>query len=360
MGFWLELGVSGFRMDAAPFVIEEIEGDDAEAPLVYQYLREFRDFLSWRSADAIILAEANVQPSKVLEYFGDGNRLQMMFNFWVNQHLFLALAREQAEPLVRALTSLPPIPELAQWANFLRNHDEIDLGRLSTFEREEAYQAFGPEPNMQLYDRGIRRRLAPMLGGDQRRMQLAFSLMFTLPGTPVIWYGQEIGMGDDLSLPERNSVRTPMQWNDEPNGGFSCAPAERLIRPVVADRRFGYRRVNVARQQRDPGSMLNTVEKMIRVRKERHEFGWGTWGVVDTSEPSVYAIRSEFEGRVGVAVHNLSRRPCNTVLDLPDDEMADLHQVLADGEYEPPDRRSRAIHLEGYGYRWFSRGAYGL
>jgi maltose alpha-D-glucosyltransferase / alpha-amylase len=360
MGFWLALGVSGFRMDAAPFVIEDLEGDDAEAPLLYHYLREFRDFLSWRTADAIILAEANVEPARVQEYFGDGNRLQMMFNFWVNQHLFLAFARQEPEPLVRALTSLPPIPEAAQWATFLRNHDEIDLGRLSTFERSDAFQAFGPEPEMQLYERGVRRRLAPMLDGDLRRLRLAYSLLFTLPGTPVLWYGEEIGMGDDLTLPERNSVRTPMQWCAEPNAGYSTGPADALIRPVVSEGEFGYERVNVADQQRDPDSLLNCIEKMIRVRKEHHEFGWGSWKPVDVDHASVFAIRCEYEGNVAMAVHNFSRKPCDTALDLPEDEWRDLFEILADSAYEPADHTAHRMHLEGYGYRWFRRGRLGL
>jgi maltose alpha-D-glucosyltransferase / alpha-amylase len=292
----------------------------------------------------------------VMNYFGDGHRLQVMLNFGLNQHLFLAFARGSAEPLVRGLTAVPPIPEMGQWATFLRNHDEIDLGRLSTFEREEVYRACGPEPEMQLYERGIRRRLAPMLGGDLRRIQLAFSLLFTLPGTPVIWYGDEIGMGDDLSLPERNSVRTPMQWGDEPNGGFSRAPAERLIRPVVSRGRFGYRPVNVAAQHRDPASLLNCIEKMIRIRKEHHEFGWGAWRVIDTGEPSAFALCCEFEGRMAVSVHNLSDRPCEVTLDLPEDAVAEFYEILSDSDYPPPERKTRRLRLEGYGYRWFRRG----
>jgi maltose alpha-D-glucosyltransferase / alpha-amylase len=358
MGFWLELGISGFRMDAAPFVIEDTEGDEAEAPLIYDFLGEFRDFLSWRGVDAIILAEANVRMDKVMEYFGDGHRLQMMFNFWANQHLFLSFAREEAGPLVRGLTAVPPIPEMGQWANFLRNHDEIDLGRLSAFEREDAFRAFGPEPAMQLYERGVRRRLAPMLKGDQRRIRLAMSLLFTLPGTPVIWYGDEIGMGEDLSLPERNSVRTPMQWCAEPNAGFSTAPSECLIRPVVEGGAFGYRRVNASDQQRDPSSLLNYVEKMIRVRKEHREFGWGSWQVIDAQAPSVFALRVEHDGRASVAAHNLSRKPCDTILDLPEGEAGELVEVLADGDYPPADRKTGSIHLDGYGFRWFRRGSY--
>jgi maltose alpha-D-glucosyltransferase/alpha-amylase len=284
----------------------------------------------------------------------------MMFNFWANQHLFLALARENPEPLKRALTSMPPIPEMGQWGNFLRNHDEIDLGRLSVFERDEVYRAFGPEPRMQLYERGIRRRLAPMLGGDQRRIRLALSLMFTLPGTPVLWYGDEIGMGEDLSLDERNAVRTPMQWCDEPNAGFSTADPARLVRPVVTDRTFGYRRVNAAAQQRDPASLLNHVEKMIRVRKEHHELGWGAWKAIDGDDPRVLAIRSEYDGRVAVAVHNFSHTPCETALDLPRDEVRSLFEVLSNGEHPPLDRRSGRLQLEGYGYRWFRVGAAGV
>src|SRR4051812_22341904 len=202
VGFWLELGVSGFRIDAAPFVIEEVIADQ---PIHrrYEFFGELKDFLSWRKGDAILLAEANVTLEEMPKYFGNGARLHMLFAFLVNQYLFLSLARKEAEPLARGLGRMPKLPSLGQWANFLRNHDELDLGRLSEAEREECYRAFGCEPDMQLYHRGIRRRLAPILKGDRRRIELAFSLMFSLPGTPVIYYGDELGMGDDLQLPER-------------------------------------------------------------------------------------------------------------------------------------------------------------
>ena len=212
---------------------------------------------------------------------------------------------------------------------------------------------------MQLYERGIRRRLAPMLGGDQRRIELALSLLFTLPGTPVLWYGDEIGMGDDLDLPERNSVRTPMQWAAAPNGGFSTAPAARLIRPVLADRTYGYKERNVAAQQRDPHSLLNSVEKMIRIRKEHEEFGSGSWQVVDADVPSVFATRSAAGKLVAFGVQNLSPRPCEATLDLPSEEAAALYEILADRAYPPPAKRTGCIQLEGYGYRWFGCGALG-
>ena len=222
MGFWLQLGVSGFRMDAVPFVIAKKGAEQKRSVEQYDMLRGFREFLQWREGDAIILAEANVLPRTDLQYFGDdGDRLHMMFNFQVNQHLFYALAAADCRPLVKALQDTRELPPTAQWGLFLRNHDELDLGRLTAKQRQAVFDAFGPEPDMQLYQRGIRRRLAPMLQGDRRRLELAYSLMMTLPGTPVIRYGDEIGMGDDLSLPERDCARTPMQWSTEPHGGFT-------------------------------------------------------------------------------------------------------------------------------------------
>jgi maltose alpha-D-glucosyltransferase / alpha-amylase len=361
MGFWLELGVSGFRMDAAPFVIELVGVTDHGVKDPHAYLREFREFLSWRRGDAIMLAEANVAPKQVLEYFGDGgDRLQMLFNFLVNQNLFLALAREEAEPLSRAWRALPPLPETAQWASFLRNHDEIDLGRLSDEERAEAFAAFGPEPEMQLYDRGIRRRLAPMLNCDRRRIELAYSLMFSLPGTPVLWYGDEIGMGDDLSLPERNSVRTPMQWTDAANAGFSSAPSEALIRPVVSGGDFSYERINVAAQHRDSASLLNWMEQLIRTRKERPEIGWGRMSMLEAAEPNVFAHCVEWDGSAVLAVHNLAGKACTARLPLPAESIAAMRDIFANRQYESPGDAEGRIHLDGYGYRWFGIGGSGF
>jgi len=222
MGFWIQLGVSGFRMDAVPFVIAT-KGAKVRKPIEqYDMLRSFREFLQWRQGNAIILAEANVLPETDMEYFGhDGDRMHMMFNFHVNQHLFYALAAADSRPLAKSLAATKPRPATAQWGLFLRNHDELDLGRLTKAQREAVFKAFGPDKGMQLYDRGIRRRLAPMLGGDRRRLELAYSLMCTLPGTPVIRYGDEIAMGDNLDLPERNCARTPTQWSTEPHAGFT-------------------------------------------------------------------------------------------------------------------------------------------
>ncbi len=274
MGFWIQLGVSGFRMDAVPFVIAEKGAEVKKPKEQFDMLRTFREFLQWRLGDSIILAEANVVPKENLTYFGDdGDRMQMMFNFHVNQALFYALASADSRPLAKAIRDTYERPATAQWGLFLRNHDELDLGRLTEKQRQKVFSEFGPEKDMQLYDRGIRRRLAPMLQGDRRRLELAYSLMFSLPGTPVLRYGDEIGMGDDLSLPERNCARTPMQWSTEPQGGFT--KNDKPVLPVISGGPFGFEHLNVADQRRDPNSMLNWTERLIRMRKEAPEIGWG-------------------------------------------------------------------------------------
>ncbi|MBB2834659.1 UNVERIFIED_ORG: maltose alpha-D-glucosyltransferase/alpha-amylase [Rhizobium esperanzae] len=239
MGFWIQLGVSGFRMDAAPFIIAT-KGAEVTKPVEqFDMLRKFREFLQWRLGDSIVLAEANILPKDNFEYFGDdGDRMQMMFNFQVNQALFYAFASADTRPLKKAMEATKPRPATAQWGLFLRNHDELDLGRLTDKQRGAVFAEFGPDKNMQLYDRGIRRRLAPMLGGDRRRIEMAYSLLFSLPGTPVIRYGDEIGMGDDLNLPERDCARTPMQWSTEPEGGFTKSP--KPITPVIKDGPYGF------------------------------------------------------------------------------------------------------------------------
>jgi maltose alpha-D-glucosyltransferase/alpha-amylase len=355
MGFWLELGVSGFRLDAAPFLIEMKGADSEPGEDQYSYLREFRDFLSWRRGDAILLAEANVSRDKMAQYFGDDARLHMLFAFLVNQYLFLALAKEEAAPLVHGLSLPPPPPPTGQWANFLRNHDELDLGRLTDEERQKVFEEFGPAPSMQLYDRGLRRRLPPMLGGDRRRIELASSLMFSLPGTPVLRYGEEIGMGDDLSQPERESVRTVMQWSDEANGGFSTAKSSDKLRPVISGGDYGYEKVNVAAQQRDPGSLLHWMARLIRVRRQCPEIGWGSWEILDAGDPAVFALCCTFNDGSVITVHNLADRKASVRLDFDGERTEPLFELLGDKPYELIDA-DQPIELEPFGYRWFRLG----
>jgi maltose alpha-D-glucosyltransferase / alpha-amylase len=353
MGFWLQLGVSGFRMDAVPFVISS-KGPMVKPEEDYEMLRTFSQFLGWREGDAIILGEANVLPDTDMHYFGSaGERVQMMFNFEVNQHLFLAMATADSRSLKKAMLWTRKRPATAQWGQFLRNHDELDLGRLKDKERNAVFAAFGPEPEMQLYDRGIRRRLAPMLEGDRRRLELAYSLMMTLPGTPVLRYGDEIGMGDNLKLPERNCARTPMQWSTEPNAGFT--KSEKPVMPVIDAGPYGFEHVNVAAQRRDPDSLLNWMERIIRMRKEVPEIGWGDFSFISAQAKEVLIMRYEWRNNSVLLVHNLSGLPREATFSVStgQEEGCTLINLLSDNHSQPIDGDRHRILLEPYGYRWY-------
>jgi maltose alpha-D-glucosyltransferase/alpha-amylase len=358
MGFWLQLGVAGFRMDAIPFVIQNKGAHLQRHTQQYGMLRDMREFLQWRVGDAVILAEANVLPESDMHYFGDdGDRMHMMFNFQVNQNLFFALASGDVRPLAKALKATRPRPSTAQWGIFLRNHDELDLGRLKPAQREKVFAAFGPDKDMQLYDRGIRRRLAPMLSGDRRRLELAYSLLFSLPGTPVIRYGDELGMGDDLSLPERNAARTPMQWSTEPHGGFTRA--RKPILPVLADGPYGYHKINAADQRRDADSFLNWTERMIRMRKEVPEIGWGDFSIVDVKQPGILALHYDWRNNGVLALHNLRDEAVQIELFLDKDKGTKLINLLT-GDHSDADGRGRhRIVMEPYGYHWYRMGGLG-
>lgn len=355
MGYWLELGVSGFRMDAVPFLIER-KGADVEPFQDFDLLHEMRDFLQWRRRDAILLAEANVPPDHSLRYFGEqGDRLQMMLNFPVNQRLFYALASGDVGPLAWALEQTAKRPAIAQWVQFLRSHDELDLGRLTEEERERVFRAFGPEERMQIYHRGIRRRLAPMLGDDRRRLELAFSLLFSLPGTPMLQYGDEIGMGDDLDLPEREAARTPMQWTAERHGGFSRA--EEIVRPAIDDPVYGYRVRNVADQRRDPGSLLNHVERVIRMRRECREISWGQFRIVRTNARDVLVLRYDWRDTTLVTLHNFSDAARRVHLNVDSPRGGLLVDVFAQRESRADASGEHRIELGPYGYEWFRVGS---
>jgi len=357
MGFWIQQGVSGFRMDAVPFVITT-KGPQVRRPVEqYDMLRSLREFLQWRKGDSIILAEANVLPDTDMDYFGKaGDRLQMMFNFQVNQNLFYALATADTRPLAAALKATKPRPATAQWGLFLRNHDELDLGRLSEAQRERVFAAFAPDEDMRLYDRGIRRRLAPMLNGDRRRLELAYSLMFTLPGTPVVRYGDEIGMGDNLRLPERVAARTPMQWSTEPHGGFS--KSDRPVLPVIEEGPYGYAQVNAAVQRREPNSLLNWMERIMRMRKEVPEIGWGNFAVLPTGNPGVLALRYDWRNNSVVFVHNFLETPCETqvAVGLSDGSEKLLVNLLGEEHSKAREDGKHHLVLEPYGYRWYRVG----
>jgi trehalose synthase len=350
-GFWLALGVSGFRMDAVPFLLEtdgipeRMDGDPK------RWLQSFRSFVGRRNGEAMLLGEVNTPMHDLSSYFGgsDGHGLHMEFAFLLNQCLWLALARGDAEPLEQIISSLPVVPRDNAWATFLRNHDELTLDQLTVSQREEVFAAFGPKPSMQLYGHGLRRRVASMLGGDGPRLRMAWSLMFSLPGTPVVFMGDEIGMGEQLRIPDRYAVRVPMHWSPGRNGGFSTAPARDLVRPPASGA-FGPRKVNVTDQRRDPGSLLNFVRRLIRVRREAPEIGWGTSTLIDTADPAVFAHRMDWEGSTVIAIHNLSAETARADLDLGRGATGVL-DLLADAE-EPVRGGALGVDLRPYGGRW--------
>jgi maltose alpha-D-glucosyltransferase/alpha-amylase len=350
MAFWLRLGVSGFRMDAAPFVIEQSRPNEPSPPKDFELLTDLCRSAMWRRGDCVILAEANVEKDELVRYFGDGERLPMMFDFLLNQRTFLALARGEAAPIVAALEAAPVIPETSQWATFLRNHDEVDLGRLGDRERQEVFAAFGPEPEMQLYDRGIRRRLAPMLGNDQRRLRMAYALQCSLPGTPVIRYGDEIGMGEDLSLKERNAIRTPMQWTDQPAAAFSTAPRGGYVGQVISGGEFGFETVNVLAHRHDPGSLLRYLERMLEALRQCPEFGSARPTPIDVGERGVLALRYEAPTGVVLALTNLGRRGCT--VDASPASTGHAVELFGDDRYDDLDPSLAALRLGGYGHRW--------
>jgi maltose alpha-D-glucosyltransferase/alpha-amylase len=283
---------------------------------------------------------------------GPNDRAHMMFAFLLNADLWLALARSDAEPLVKALQELPPLPAMAQWATFLRNHDELDLSRLTVEQRADVMAAFAPKPDMRIYGRGIRRRLAPMMGGDRRHIELAYALQFSMPGTPVLRYGEELGMGENLALDGRDAIRTPMQWQAGRTAGFSTAPPDRLVKPTPTRGRFSAARVNARDQSRDPGSLLRWFEQLIRVLRECPEIGNGTPAVVDVPAPrSVLVHRFDApEGSI-VLLHNLADEPASVDLGSLG-RTPDAHEVLSDGPYEPLGRRLGDLRLNPWGYRW--------
>ena len=355
-GFWLQLGLSGFRVDAVPFLIEPTGMPEGAIQDPHELMRDLRAYAGRRRGDAILLGEVNLPPDQLPAFFGTGGRreLDMIFNFPVMQAVFLALARRDAGPIRDALATLPELDEDCQWASFVRNHDELTLDQLSESERDEVFSAFGPTKDVQVYGRGIRKRLPTMLGGDGRRIRMVYSLAFSLPGTPVLFYGEEIGMGENLDIEGRLAVRSPMQWSSGANGGFSAAEdPSRLCRPLTAAKGFGPEEVNVADQYRDPDSLLNWFERLIRRRKDCPELGWGTLRPLDTGAASVFAHRSDWDGGTIVALHQLDEQPVSIGFKLDDTDGIDALVDLFAQEEIAPDRDGRfELELEPYGYRW--------
>ncbi|MEU8193712.1 alpha-amylase family protein [Microbispora amethystogenes] len=355
LGFWMELGLSGFRVDAVPFLIEQVTNNGDDLPDPHEFFACLRAFLSRRDGSAILLGEVNLPYPDLVKYFGNdlGDELTMCFDFISMQRTYLSLARKDARPLAAALRERPNPPRDSQWATFMRNHDELTLDKLSDSEREEIFAAFGPDKDMQVFGRGLRRRLPTMLGGDLERIKMVYSLLFSLPGTPVLFYGEEIGMGENLELEGRLAVRTPMQWTPHRNGGFSEADPAKVGLPITKGD-FGPEKVNVSAQERDPDSLLAWITRLIRHYRDCPEFAWGKYTVLDTGVDAVFAHRADCDGETVVAVHNLGDAEAEVELTLEGlDSSKVLTDLLVDGRIEIGDSGRVSFPMGRYGCRWF-------
>ena len=353
MRFWLDRGLDGFRCDAVPYLIER-EGTNGEnLPETHTILREFRAVIDREyGGSRVLLAEANQWPEDVRAYFGDGDEFHMAFHFPLMPRLYMGVRREDRLPITDIFTHTPAIPPSCQWCLFLRNHDELTLEMVTNEERDYMYYAYASDPQMKL-NLGIRRRLAPLLDNDRGRIELLNCLLLTLPGSPIVYYGDEIGMGDNIYLGDRNGVRTPMQWTGDRNAGFSRADTARLYLPLIVDTVYGYQAINVEAQQRTPSSLLHWMKRLIAVRKKTRVFGRGTLTFLRPANESVLAHVREHEGETVIAVHNLAGSAQPVELDLrawrghtPVEMLGDTRfPTIGDGPY--------FISLAPYGYYWF-------
>ncbi|WP_207429002.1 alpha-amylase family protein [Pedobacter sp. SYSU D00535] len=349
MGFWLRLGVSGFRIDAAERLIETYGMDNPGEYQLSCFFEEMREFISLRKSDAILLAETNLEPENMHTYFQKGERMHMAFNFFINQHLFLALAEEDASHLGRAYEREPGLFPQNQWLNFLRHHDELSLQLLNEQQRQSIYRRFAPDKNMLVFESGIRRRIAPMLKADRKHMELAYSLLFSLPGTPMVRYGDEIGMGENLELKGRASVRTPMQWSEAPEAGFSVSHTNKNV-PVIDDEAFGFQAVNVRKQQQDASSFLSWVERLIIARKQFPEIGYGARAVIETAQRGLFLQRFQHQEGLAYLFHNLSSRELIVNWSDLSIESSRLAELFGDAFSKQEDD---SLILSPYGYKWY-------
>ncbi|MEJ2758849.1 MAG: maltose alpha-D-glucosyltransferase, partial [Anaerolineales bacterium] len=327
--YWLEMGLDGFRADAVPYLFER-EGTNCDnLPETHEFLQRVRAHIDIKFPGRILLVEANQWPKDVLPYFGDENReANMAFHFPIMPRIFMALKKEERTPMVEILDQTPPIPPETQWCTFLRNHDELTLEMVTVENRQWMWEQYAPEPRMRL-NLGIRRRLAPLLDNDLHKIKLINSLLFTLPGSPIIYYGDEIGMGDNIWLKDRNGVRTPMQWDESPNAGFSDAPPEELYSPVINSLEFNPEKVNVKQQMDDPDSILNFIRKVIRIRKRHPALGTGSldWAKLTEENHSLAAFWRITDQNHILVVHNLSNKPQKALIQLLDN-VSQLKPIL--------------------------------
>jgi maltose alpha-D-glucosyltransferase / alpha-amylase len=365
--FWLDLGIDGFRLDAVPYLYQR-EGTNCEnLPETHAFLKQVRQMVDSEYPDTVLLAEANQWPSDVVDYFGDpasgGDECHMAFHFPVMPRIFMAVRRESRYPISEILAQTPAIPDSCQWGIFLRNHDELTLEMVTDEERDYMYAEYAKDPRMKA-NVGIRRRLASLLDNDRRQIELFNALLLSLPGSPVLYYGDEIGMGDNIWLGDRDGVRTPMQWTPDRNAGFSACDPGRLYLPVIMDPVYGYQSTNVEAQTSSSSSLLHWTKRMIEIRRQNRAFGQGTYTELGSTNPSVLAFIREYPNRpdslgggpeddIVLCVMNLSRFPQPTELDLRDYQAIEPVELVGGVIFPKIGELPYLLTLGGYGFYWF-------
>jgi maltose alpha-D-glucosyltransferase/alpha-amylase len=354
--FWLDLGIDGFRLDAVPYLYVR-EGTNGEnLPQTHDFLKRLRKEVDELYPDRVLLCEANQWPQDVVEYFGDpelGDECQMAFHFPLMPRLFMAVRRESRYPISEILANTPAIPRNCQWGIFLRNHDELTLEMVTDDERDYMYAEYAKDPRMKS-NIGIARRLAPLLENSRDQIELFTGLLLSLPGSPVLYYGDEIGMGDNIYLGDRDGVRTPMQWNADRNAGFSIADPQALYLPLLLDPVYGYQALNVEAQMRSSSSLLHWTRKVLAIRKQHPVFGMGTYDELGASNPSVLAFVREFGDDVVLCVNNLSRFPQPVELDLSRFEGRRLVELTGGVQFPLIGELPYLLSLPGHGFLWFA------
>ena len=355
--FWLSLGLDGFRLDAVPYLFERDGTNCENLPETHEYLKRLRKTVDAEFPGRVLLAEANQWPSDVVDYFGNGDECHMCFHFPLMPRMFMAVRKEQRHPITEILAQTPEIPEGCQWGIFLRNHDELTLEMVTDEERDYMYSQYVTDPRMKL-NLGIRRRLFPLLDNDERKAELFHALLFSMPGSPIMYYGDEIGMGDNIYLGDRDGVRTPMQWSPDRNGGFSRADFAQLFLPPLMDPVYGYQAVNVEAQQRDPSSFLHWLRRLIKVRKQHPVLAIGDFEMLHAQNPSVLAylrrgIGEDGEEDIVLCVNNLSRfpQPCELMME----QLAGKVPIELMGRvpFPPIGELPYFVTLPGHGFYWF-------
>jgi maltose alpha-D-glucosyltransferase/alpha-amylase len=355
MDYWLDMGLDGFRADAIPYLYER-EGTNCEnLPETHAFLKRLRRHMDEKYPGKILLAEANQWPADVRPYLGDGDEFHMAFNFPVMPRLYMGLRQEDRTPIVNILQQLPAIPDNCQWCTFLRNHDELTLEMVTDEERDYMWREYAPDPRMKL-NLGIRRRLAPLLDDDRRRLELLNALLYSLPGAPIVYYGDEIGMGDNIYLYDRNGVRTPMQWNIDRNAGFSRADAARLYAPVITDPVYGYASVNVEAQERSPSSLLHWIKDLIKLRKSHPVLGLGGITFISCGNLRVLAFVRSWQDQHILCINNLSQSAQPADLDLHDFAGRTPVDVFGGALFPPVGEQPYRVMLGPYGYYWLRLG----